>query len=110
MRLPNGDRAIVRRSKIVDYALNPNHPNGANKARVFRAKFGLTVADADALTTWLREMARDADAQEQPPSAYGRRFAIDAVFCYNGVEGLVRSSCILRDGEVAPSLTSVRVV
>jgi filamentous hemagglutinin len=38
--LKNAHRAVVGARKIVDYALNPNHPVGRHKARVFAAALG----------------------------------------------------------------------
>jgi len=35
MRLPNADRARVEQSKIVEYLLNREHPDGGSKARFF---------------------------------------------------------------------------
>ena len=35
MKLPNPDRLIIEREKIVDYLLNPVHRYGASKARFF---------------------------------------------------------------------------
>ena len=49
MKLPNGHRAIVDIRKLRDYCLNPNSPNGRNKARVFAASLGLTPPDAEIL-------------------------------------------------------------
>jgi hypothetical protein len=35
MRLPNASKAIVERKKIVDYLLNPAHPDNGGKAQFF---------------------------------------------------------------------------
>jgi len=35
MKMPGGDKAIVEREKLTGYCLNPNHPRGKHKARVF---------------------------------------------------------------------------
>jgi hypothetical protein len=34
-RLPNSERAILDIRKIEDYCLNPEHPRGRHKARLF---------------------------------------------------------------------------
>jgi hypothetical protein len=34
--LPNASRAIIDLQKIEDYCLDPTHPRGRHKARVFR--------------------------------------------------------------------------
>ena len=55
MKLPNGDRAIVDIAKLRDYCLNPEHPRGKHKARVFAAALGFTVDDAEKLRAALGE-------------------------------------------------------
>ena len=45
MKLPNGERAIVDCRKLDEYCLNPHHPRGRNKARVF-ASVGIGQADS----------------------------------------------------------------
>jgi hypothetical protein len=37
MKLPNADKAVVEREKILDYLLNSEHRYGASKARFFAA-------------------------------------------------------------------------
>ena len=49
MKLPNADRAVIEIEKLRDYSLNPNHPKGKHKARVFLAALGLKADDAEAL-------------------------------------------------------------
>jgi len=50
-RLPNSERAILDVSKLEDYCLDPAHPRGRHKARVFRESINVTRTDA----FWLRE-------------------------------------------------------
>jgi hypothetical protein len=57
MKLPNGDAAIVELPKLEQYCLNPTHPYGRHKARVFRAALGMTKADARELRAALRSAA-----------------------------------------------------
>jgi hypothetical protein len=49
LKLPNAENAIVDIAKIRDYCLNPDHPEGKHKARVFLNKLGVTKSDADHL-------------------------------------------------------------
>jgi hypothetical protein len=44
-RLPHAELAVVSAAKLRDYVLNPAHPQGGPKARVFAAVLGLTRAD-----------------------------------------------------------------
>lgn len=43
-KLPNPDKLVVEREKIVDYLLNPAHRYGASKARFF-ADFGFRLEE-----------------------------------------------------------------
>jgi hypothetical protein len=37
MKLPNLDKAIIEREKIMDYLLNPVHPDNGGKSEFFRS-------------------------------------------------------------------------
>src|SRR5262249_39406349 len=41
-KLPNGERVRIPMEKLTDYCLNPDHPRGRDKARVFAALLGIT--------------------------------------------------------------------
>lgn len=47
--LPNFDKAEINPKKLTDYALNPDHPVGANKARVFKSALGYDKNNAGEL-------------------------------------------------------------
>ena len=70
--LPHGERAIVELRKLEEYCLNPHHPRGRHKARVF-ASVGVGQGDAQVLREALLAAARDAEAQPGAASPYGRR-------------------------------------
>lgn len=38
--LPNVEKAIINPNKLTEYALNPEHPVGGNKAKVFESALG----------------------------------------------------------------------
>src|SRR5262249_50622043 len=45
MRLPGAERATIPTDKLVRYALNPDHPLGRHKARVFASALGIRRQD-----------------------------------------------------------------
>ena len=47
MKMPNGDKAVVEIEKLSQYCLNPLHPRGRHKARVFESALGITGEDAE---------------------------------------------------------------
>jgi hypothetical protein len=60
--LPHGDKAILDIRKIEDYCLNPSHPRGRHRARVFREALDLQRDDAAWLRDALLEAARAGEA------------------------------------------------
>lgn len=109
MKLPNAERAVVDIEKLRDYSLNPNHPEGKHKARIFAALLGFTAADAERL----REMILIAVlAQESMCGAtdeHGTRYAVD--FEAQGLRSMVtiRTAWIIDAGETIPRLVSCYV-
>lgn len=110
MKLPGGAHAIVEISKLRDYCLDPHHPRGRHKARVFLSALGLKQSDADFLRVALREAAREADAVLGEADEYGERYTVDFQMTHDDREATVRSAWIILRGESAPRLTSCFVL
>jgi hypothetical protein len=111
MRLPNGDRAVVEIAKLKDYCLNPSHPRGRHKARVFASRLGFTADDAATLRHLLLTAAVEHD--DGVPSvedAFGERYVLD--FEVHGPKGTatVRSAWIIRAAEDFPRFTTCYVL
>ncbi len=110
MKLPNADRAVVDIEKLRDYSLNPNHPRGKHKARVFLAALGFKANDAERLRELILDAILTTEAKAQQPTPYGQRFIVD--FQVKEEQGLVvmlatvRSAWIIRNDEDFPRLTS----
>ncbi|PYT30151.1 MAG: hypothetical protein DMG57_09150 [Acidobacteria bacterium] len=109
MKLPNGDKAIVDLAKLLDYCLNPQHPRGRNKARVF-ASIGIQRAEAEYLRYALLVAAREGEAEPGGATAYGQRYTIDFGLARPSRTVRIRSSWIVRNGEELPRLTSCYVL
>jgi hypothetical protein len=77
MRLPNGERAVVDLAKLRDYCLNPAHPRGRHKARVFVSALGLTAEHAEELQAVLLTAAVTQDAETVDADEYGQRYQMD---------------------------------
>jgi hypothetical protein len=106
MRLPGGDRAIVDRDKLTGYCLNPEHPRGKHKARVFASVLGFTRDTVDQLRGALLTAAATLDAQPALSDRYGDRYVIEFEIAGPRGIGLLRSAWIVRRGEETPRLTS----
>ena len=112
MKLPNAEKAVVDIEKLRDYSLNPDHPEGKHKARVFKEKLGTGRNDAEMLRQSILEAILTVEATEQQPTAYGRRFVVD--FTRRVDEQFkcvlsfvtIRSAWIIRNDEDFPRLTT----
>ena len=65
-RLPHPDKAFLDRQKLESYCLDPTHPRGRHKARVFKQALGVTRDD----TTWLAAQLMDAAPIPTPHSVH----------------------------------------
>jgi hypothetical protein len=110
MKMPGADKAVVEIGKLRDYCLNPRHPRGRHKARMFAQKLGLSAEHASVLQTALLAAAAGNEASSGERDGYGQRFVVE--FTMEGPAGtaLVRSSWIVRTGEEFPRLTSCYVL
>ena len=96
MKLPGGDNAIVEIAKLRDYCLDPQHPRGRHKARVFAATLGLAQIDAEFLRESLLLAAREADALVGESDEYGDRFTVDFELNRGNQRAVVRSAADTR--------------
>lgn len=99
MKLPSGGSALIDIAKLRDYCLNPNHPRGRHKARVFRAALGITALEAGELVDALATAARHGDAVIGASDTFGVRYIIDFGLKREGRSALVRSCWIILKGE-----------
>jgi hypothetical protein len=105
MKMPGGDAAIVDLQKLTGYCLNPEHPRGKHKARVF-ATLGFTEENAEELRAALLTAATSTDAQPAASDQFGDRYVVEFEIRGPRRSGVVRSTWIVRRGETAPRLTS----
>ena len=109
-KLPNGNKAFVPLEKFTEYLLNPEHPTGRHKARVFKAALGLTLKHAEFLRSTVQSIAAAGEAERQEPSAYGERYVIDSELKTDDGTALVRPAWIIRNDQDFPRLTSCYVL
>lgn len=106
MKLPGAERAAVDIEKLLDYCLNPGHPRGRHKARVFAATLRVQQDAAEWLKKELQKAALGGDATMVREDKYGRRYVLDFECERHQRRATVRSGCILRRGEDFPRLTT----
>lgn len=98
---PQFSSVVVELTKLRDYCLSTEHPRGRHKARVFRSRLGITVADAELLRRALLDAARNRQAEFQPTEAdrHGQRYALDFPMTAAGGTGTLRSTWIVPAGQ-----------
>jgi len=97
-------------AKLSDYCLDPSHPLGKHKARVFAAALGLARKDAEILRGALLDAALREGASPGLADAYGQRYVVD--FLMHGPSGraTVRSCWIVLNTEDFARLTTCYVL
>ncbi len=106
MKLPYGERAIIGDDKLIGYCLNPEHPEGRHKARVFKSVLGLGLDQADTLKAALYEAAVNEAAELAGTTPYGDLYQVDFVMQVGDKAAPVRSVWMMRKGETTPRLVS----
>jgi hypothetical protein len=101
-QLPRSDHAIFDLRKLEDYCLDPNHPRGRHKARMFRELLGVTRADAGWLRAVLLAAAREGEAIELASNAFGVQWRVDIPVSRQGRSVVVRTIWIVRTERTVP--------
>jgi len=71
MLLPNLERASIAIEKLRDYVLNPDHPTGRNKARVFKDRLGIGRKHAVVFGEIIKASLPRALAEKTKECSYG---------------------------------------
>ena len=108
--LPNATQAVIDIRKLEDYCLNPSHPRGRHKARVFREALDLNRSDAAWLRQALLEAARSGEASQIGADAWGAYWRIDAAIRRQNKSAVIRTIWIVRIGQTAPMFVTCWVL
>jgi hypothetical protein len=109
-RLPNAEQASLDIRKLEDYCLNPSHPRGRHKARVFREALDIGQDDAAWLRDTLLEAARSAEALSDGRDVWGEYWRFDIPIQRHRKSAVVRTIWIVRTGESRPALVTCWVL
>ena len=101
-KIPHGERAALEIEKLENYCLDPTHPHGRHKARVFRSVLGIDRADAEWLRQILLRGAHDGDALEMKTDEFGKQWRLDIVVARQDRRAVVRTIWMIRTGEDFP--------
>ena len=109
-KLPHPERAIVHINKLTNYCLNPEHPSGKHKARVFKSSLNLDLEDAETVRTVLLDVVHREMATPTKRNAYGQKYVIDFEMNHWGRIAEVRTVWIVRDNENFPRFVTCYVL
>lgn len=107
-RLPNYDKAVIQPEKLYDYVLNPDHPLGQHKARVFKSVLGIERAHAEVLADVIKGSLLRASAIQGVSNEYGESWkTYHDILGVNGKSAIVTVSWIFGTTEPeVPRLTT----
>lgn len=109
MKLPGGDQAVIDDDKLIGYCLNPEHPEGRHKARVFQSVLGIGLKQALDLKEALHQAAAKESAEHVGATPHGDLYTMDFMPHHEGKAALVRSVWMVRKSESVPRLVSCYV-
>ncbi len=108
--LPNAGNLVISSSKVQGYALNPDHPVGKNKAKVFQNALGYNQSNAEELVEQIQSKVTDYVAVPGKSDQYGQRYSVDIpIIGPNGRTAIVRTGWIIRSESDKPELTTLYV-
>jgi uncharacterized protein DUF6883 len=108
--LPHFERAIVDIRKLSEYCLNPAHPRGRHKARVFLETLGINQDDADWLKQILLDGVRQREAVGLEADPFGSRWRVDIPIARHESRVVLRTLWIIKTGEEMPRFVTCWVL
>ena len=109
-KLPNANKVTIDQNKVKNYALDPNHPVGRNKAKVFDSVLGYNQSNADQLIKQLQAKLPSSVAVFGVKDQFGQRITVDvSITGPNGNTAIVRTGWILEPGSEIPRMTTIYI-
>ena len=106
--LPNVENATIDPRKLTEYALNPDHPVGGHKAKVFNSALGYNQSNAESFMNQIYAKLPQCEAKIGVLDVYGQRFTVDIpITGPNGNTVIVRTGWIVRPNSANPELTTL---
>jgi len=96
--------------KLRDYCLNPHHPVGKHKARVFLSHLGIERRDAQWLKENIIEKIKDAEIEWVQEDEYGKRCSADLKLDMKKRSAYVKTIWIIKAGNEIPELVTCYII
>jgi len=107
--LPNYENAIIDVAKLRDYCLNPFHPRGKHKAKVFKSALDLNEKGAEKLEQYIRDALFSSEVLETSIDQHGKRYIVDVVVKKEFANVVIRTAWIIKANESVPRLVTCYV-
>ena len=105
MKLPNAHLVLVGREKIIDYLLNPAHPDNGGKAQFFTS-LGFHREDWEMLRAF-RQLAGNDEVTQSLETAHGTKYVVEGgIETPGGKTPRVRPVWIVDRGRNCPRLVT----
>lgn len=104
MALPNYQKAFIDLKKLTDYCLNPNHPVGKSKARIFKSVLQIERNDAELLKKSILKGLSIHEALIRRSDEYGQLYQVDIKIRNLNLEAIVTTVWIVEHDERVPRL------
>jgi filamentous hemagglutinin len=109
--LPNYQKAVIPRSKLEDYALNPAYKEGQHKARLFKSILGFERADWQELEKIILNELPYNEALLVGEGQWGRKYLVALPIAGpNGNTATVETIWIIRPETDHPSFVTPRTI
>ena len=75
MKLPNRDKVVIPKDKLLKYLLSETHPYGKSKARFF-LRLGFRQSNVQTLSNALENIAKKSDVSTKVSSPHGEKYVL----------------------------------
>lgn len=103
-------KVSVDNRKLRDYCLNPHHPVGKHKAKVFSSQLGIERDDGQWLKEEIIEKIKDADIVWGREDKYGKRCSADLELNMNNRYAHVKTIWIIKSGSEVLELVTCYIM
>jgi len=109
--LPNYENAVIPRTKLEEYALNPASTDGQHKARLFKSILGFEKPDWQKLEKIILDELPYHEAVFAREDKWGKFYSVSLpIIGLNGNTAIVQTIWIIQKGKDYPSFVTPREI
>jgi hypothetical protein len=101
---------LIPDDKLLDYCLNPLHPDGKHKARVFKSILNIDQTNFKILKSAIIRKIKNVDVNLLEQNEFGSLYFADMKITNDQLSAVVRTCWIIKIDESFPRLTSCFVI